>query len=439
MKIAYLIPGCDVSGGIAVVCQHVNRLLSRGHEVMLVSETDARTIDWFPNQRVPIVGLQNFPAGLDILVATAWSTAFRVAVLPAKHKFYFVQSDETRFHPKNSAWEHITRLSYSIEYNYLTEARWIRQWLSEGFGHNATLVPNGLDDSIFFPSEPLAPKGTKPRILLEGAIGLPYKGMAEAFQAVQNIDVEVWCVSSYGKPEKGWKCHRFFEQVPMTEMRFIYSSCDILVKLSRVEGFFGPPMEMMACGGAVIVGEVTGYDEYIENEINALVVDPFKPQQAADAINRLVNDTDLRKKLVANGKLTAERWQWNKSIDTLEQYYFDVNNGSRGDESPLSADLAGSVAYFYEQLRGENLAASFRLAGSELPNIEHELIVDEDLVASKETNMVEKSFQNTSRIFEMGATDKLLSWLRGKRWFRVFAMVIWRAYCAYVAMMGRRR
>lgn len=420
MKIAYLIPCCGVSGGIAVVCQHVNRLLSRGHEVLLVSETDERTIDWFPNQRVPIVGLQNFPADLDILVATAWSTVFRVAVLPAKHKFYFVQSDETRFHPKNSSWEHITRLSYSIGYNYLTEARWIQQWLSDGFGHLAELVPNGLDESIFFPSEPIEPKGSKPRILLEGAIGLPYKGMAQAFEAVQSIDVEVWCVSSYGKPEKGWKCHRFFEQVPMTEMRRIYSSCDILVKLSRVEGFFGPPMEMMACGGAVIVGEVTGFDEYIENEVNALVVDPLKPQQAENAIKRLINDSRLREKLIENGKLTAERWKWNTSIDTLERYFYDVVNGSRGVTlTPVSDDLARSTAYFYGQLCGKDMASSFTMSGGEQSETKQQISTD------------------NFHILEIGATDKLLSLLREKLWFRKLSMLIWRAYRLYISVIGR--
>ncbi|MEK7322534.1 MAG: glycosyltransferase family 4 protein [Pseudomonadota bacterium] len=356
MKIAYLIPGCGVSGGIAVICQHANRLLKRGHKVLLVTESVERFIDWFPDQKVPIVGLNQYPKDIDILVATGWSTSFRVAVLPAQKKFYFVQSDETRFHPRNSSWEHITRLSYTIGYNYLTEARWIKAWLADSFGHNAELVPNGLDENIFFPAEPLQPKGTKPRILLEGAIGLPYKGMAEAFTAVRDLDVEVWCVSSYGKPEKRWKCDRFFEHVPMTEMRRIYSSCDILLKLSRVEGFFGPPMEMMACGGTVIVGEVTGYDEYIENEVNALVVNPMLPQQAAKAICRLIDDRDLKARLTENGRLTAQNWQWESSIDILEAYYIDVLDGKRGTKMTTGkAASAISLAYFYGQLRGEDI------------------------------------------------------------------------------------
>jgi glycosyltransferase involved in cell wall biosynthesis len=355
MKIVYLIPCCGVSGGIAVICQHANRLLKRGHDVLFVTETDERSIDWFPGQSVPIVGMDEYPVEVDILVATGWSTSFRVAILPARRKFYFVQSDETRFHAPDSPWEHITRLSYTIGFNYLTEARWIKAWLLNHFGQDAELVPNGLDETFFFPSEPLEPKNPeKPRILLEGAIGLPYKGMAVAFEAVKDLDVDIWCVSTFGQPEEHWRCDRFFEQVPMMEMRRIYSSCDILLKLSRVEGFFGPPMEMMACGGAVVVGEVTGYDEYIENEVNALVVDPLQPMQAASAIRRLIDDRSLRERLIENGRQTAQQWRWEPSIDILERYYLDVLEGRRGAVmTEGETAVASSIAYVYRQFRGE--------------------------------------------------------------------------------------
>jgi glycosyltransferase involved in cell wall biosynthesis len=430
MKIAYLLPNCGVSGGIAVVCQHANRLQKRGHQVLIVSESEESGIEWFPDQRVPVVGLHNFPSDLDILVATAWSTAFRVASLPARHKFYFVQSDETRFHPCNSAWEHITRLSYSISYNYLTEARWIRQWLLDDFGHTAELAPNGLDNAIFAPSEPLEPKGMKPRILLEGAIDLPYKGMAEAFEAVKDIDAEIWCVSSLGKPKKSWTCHRFFEQVPMTEMRHIYSSCDILVKLSRVEGFFGPPMEMMACGGAVVVGKVTGYDEYITHEVNALVVDPLDSQQAAAAIKRLIEDTALRDALIANGKLTAERWQWEPTIDIVEQYYLDVINGSRGVTNPHRKEkLALSVSYFYNELRGIHSIDSYPC-----DEVNTQQSVDDQPLQPPDVGTPP---QHEPHLLEAGATDKLLSWLRRKYLFRKFALIAWRLYQRYLAASTR--
>ena len=100
MKIAYLIPGTGVSGGIAVICQHVNRLLARGHDVWLVTQSGQTDIAWFPNQKTRVVTLEEYPQDTDILVATGWTTSFVVAKLPARQKFYFVQSDETRFHPQ---------------------------------------------------------------------------------------------------------------------------------------------------------------------------------------------------------------------------------------------------------------------------------------------------------------------------------------------------
>jgi len=351
MKIVYLIPGCGVSGGIAVICQHANRLLARGFEVYLVSQSNENSIDWFPGLKVPVLSLEDYPYNVDCLIATGWSTSFQVAILSANKKFYFVQSDETRFHPKGSEWEHITRLSYLFEFSFITEARWIKSWLKQNFGKEATLIPNGLDEKIFYPAKPLVPKGTKARVLLEGAIGLPYKGMKEAFQALAPLDVEVWCVSSYGKPQADWKCDRFFEQIPMSDMKYIYSSCDVLLKLSQVEGFFGPPMEMMACGGAVVVGRVTGYDEYIVDGENALVVDPLDISAATNAVQRIISDNSLKVELIKKGRETAALWQWNQSIDKLESCFTSsLNEEIGGSLVSNQAALNESISYFYRLL-----------------------------------------------------------------------------------------
>jgi glycosyltransferase involved in cell wall biosynthesis len=353
MKIVYLLPCCSISGGVAVVMQHANRLQARGHDVALVNQQNDRDTSWFPGQSVPVLTLEEYPPQVDILVATGWSTSFQVARLEARRKFYFVQSDETRFHPPQSIWRHLTALSYCFDFHYMTEARWIQRWLAENFRHSAALVPNGIDPQLFYPCTPLQKKGNRPRVLLEGAIGLPYKGMAEAFAAVQPLDVEVWCVSSYGRPRPEWKCHRFFEQAPMVKMREIYSSCDILLKLSRVEGFFGPPMEMMACGGVPVVGRVTGYDEYIVDGVNALVVDPLDIAAATAAVRRLAEDRDLYLKLQDEGAKTAARWGWEQTIDTLEETFTTALESPPCAPQPYSADLNNSIAALYAASIGE--------------------------------------------------------------------------------------
>ncbi|WP_309120828.1 glycosyltransferase [Paenibacillus sp.] len=320
-KIGYVIPGCGISGGIAVICQHVNRLLKRGYDVILITEDDKEEISWFPNQKVEIVPIKRMPLNLDILVATGWSTAYTIRNLPAKRKFYFVQSDETRFHPEGSKDKEMTRQTYTFDYEFMTEAKWIQCWLKEQFSKDSYYVPNGLDEEIIHPSEPLLPKGNKLRVLLEGPIDIPYKGMEDAFLAVKDLDCEIWCVSSAGRPREGWRCDQFFEKLPMNKMKEIYSSCDIFLKMSRVEGFFGPPLEMMACGGACVVGEVTGYDEYIVDEYNALVVKQGDIEGAKAAVKRLIEDSELRSKLIMNGKKTADQWKWEPTIDKLEAIF----------------------------------------------------------------------------------------------------------------------
>jgi glycosyltransferase involved in cell wall biosynthesis len=354
MRIVYLIPGCGVSGGVAVVCQHANRLLQRGHEVYLVTETLEKSIDWFPHQKVPVLPLDEYPENVEILIATGWSTSFTVVDLPAQQKFYFVQSDETRFHSQESIWKNITALSYRLNFNYLTEAHWLQKWLMENFGHEAELIPNGIDSDIFHPDQPMSPKGKRPRILLEGAIGLPYKGMSDAFSAVANLDAEIWCVSSFGEPDPSWRCDRFFRQIPMGKMRKLYSSCDVLLKLSRVEGFFGPPLEMMACGGTVVVGKVSGYDEYIVDGYNALVVEPGDVASAKVAVSHLLSDANLRNNLIANGLATAKAWQWERSIDRLEKYYQNLLTEKQGKPLSQVSDMADNgIAFSYKLLRGK--------------------------------------------------------------------------------------
>jgi glycosyltransferase involved in cell wall biosynthesis len=358
LKIAYLLPNMDVSGGVAVVFQHTNRLRKKGHDVVVATCDGIPVADWFPGQSVPLVTAARLPEDLDILVATSWSTAFAVSRLKAQHKCYFVQSDETRFHDRGNDFFHITHLTYLMNYHYLTEAKWIQKWLLENFDKHAALIPNGLDEDIFHQVEPLSPKGNRFRILLEGSIGLPYKGMKDAFEVVGDMDVEVWCVSSFGKPQPGWKCDRFFEKIPIEKMREIYSSCDILLKLSRVEGFFGPPMEMMACGGVCVVGKVTGHDEYVVDGENALVVDPFDIAQARAAVARLMDDEALREKLRRNGMETAKRWNWTSSIDTLEKYFMEITDNKDRAFSAVREQTNQSISHFYEKIMSTPFSSS---------------------------------------------------------------------------------
>ncbi|MEI7749372.1 MAG: glycosyltransferase family 4 protein [Candidatus Moraniibacteriota bacterium] len=330
--IYFLIPGTRISGGIAIVFQHANRLLRKKYKVKILSLNNSNDFRWFSGQSVEVLPFRITKKILkshrmDVLVATGYSTAFSVAMSQAKRKLYFVQSDESRFFPEEKKKTELILSTYSLPMEYVTEARWIQAWLKREFGHESRYVPNGLDADIFFKSEPIGSRCSKQRVLIEGAINVPYKGMDDSYAVVSDLDVEVWIISNNGQPKKDWRFDRYFEDVPYGEMNRIYSSCDIFLKMSRVEGFFGPPMEAMACGCAVVVGKVTGYDEYIIDGYNALVVEQGDVASAKKAVERLMNDSSLREKLIANGYKTAKEWDWNRSVDLLEAVLANKPNG----------------------------------------------------------------------------------------------------------------
>jgi glycosyltransferase involved in cell wall biosynthesis len=280
--------------------------------VSVLTANGDQVCDWFPYRSFSVVPLCEAGAEMfDCLVATFWTTAELVARIPAEKRLYFVQSDESRFYPDDGRLQQAVLATYELDLELITIAKWLKRQLEARFGRPAHYVPNGIDRTMFHPAEPVAPKGRRPRVLLEGPIDIPFKGMKNAFQAVADVDCEIWCVSSAGRPQPGWRCDRFFEKVPQHQMKHIYSSCDIFLKMSEVECFFLPPLEMMACGqGACVLSDVTGIDEYVLDGVNALVVERGNVDAARNAVRRLIDDVELRRRLIAGGVATACQFDW---------------------------------------------------------------------------------------------------------------------------------
>ncbi len=318
--IAYLIPGTGISGGIAVILEHANRLLEAGCDVMLISQDDKDSIPWWSGNKVPVIPFSTASRylfdSLDTVVATGWTTVSMLDHFATRRKLYFVQSDERRFDdcPEFKKQVHGTYLRHDIE--YVTMAGWICRWLKQEFGHDCGYIGNGISPERFANTRPLEPRRGRVRILMEGPTVIPFKGMDDAAEALRDFDdCEVWIVSAAGGPKPGWRCDRFFEAVPHAEMAAIYASCDILLKMSRVESFSYPPLEMMATGGGVVVREVSGLDEYAIDGENCLIVADVAG--ARRAVRSLVDDVALRARLGAAGLETAEQMTWDRSLPAL--------------------------------------------------------------------------------------------------------------------------
>lgn len=320
-KIAFILEGLGISGGLIVILKHANYLMSIGHDVLLINTGSNGSLAWFKNNQAPVVHIKTkndyLFNNIDILFATFWTTCAYLDHIEAKRKLYFVQSDERLFYDALSVKEKVHN-TYLLPIEFVTISNWITEMLGREFSKSATTIPNGIDASVFYPREPLETKN-RLRVLIEGPIDVPFKGMMEAYAAIESLDCEIWIVSSSGSPAKHWRYDRFFQAVSQEEMASIYSSCDILLKMSRVESFSFPPLEAMACGCAVVVAKVDGAIEYLEHNVNALVLEKNNINQAKDAVATLLKNDSLRNTLIEGGYETAKKWKWESSFQLFAE------------------------------------------------------------------------------------------------------------------------
>lgn len=320
MKIVFLIHRSALSGGIYVVFQHALHASEAGHDVVIATLATENAHDdvWHP--AIPKLKFIHIDEAanhtFDIAFATFWSTALDLHRIPSRRYAYFVQSIESRFYPE----EAVSRRAF-IEAIYawnlpgITEATWIKDYLSTHFGSQYHLVRNGIRKDLYRVEGPrLAERDSRRlRVLIEGPFGA-IKNTARALSTARRAgNNEAWLLTTSDIP---WYpgVRRLFSRVPVEEVPPIYRSCDVILKLSLVEGMFGPPLEMFHCGGTAIVYNVSGHDEYIVHGRNALVAPMHDETAVIEALRRVGDDPGLLRSLKQGALETAATWPaWNES------------------------------------------------------------------------------------------------------------------------------
>ena len=322
MKIIFLIGSVDISGGSYAIYQHAQYASQKGHDVTIAAllPYTFRELAWHPATRdlriMPFdqVGNEVF----DMAIATWWKTALALHRINAKQYAYFVQSIESRFYANDPvSLRNLVDSTYALPLPVITVASWVHDYLLKNFGHNCHLVRNGIRKDLYEatgPSELARPEGGTPRFLVEGPFGVSFKNVGGTLRLLRKARArDVWLLTS---TDVGWypAVGRVFSRIPVEKVGPIYRSCDVIVKLSYVEGMFGPPLEMFHCGGTAVVFNVTGCDEYIIDGQNALVVRSGDERGAVAAVHRLMHEPTLLAHLKAGAMRTAAGWpSWEES------------------------------------------------------------------------------------------------------------------------------
>jgi glycosyltransferase involved in cell wall biosynthesis len=113
----------------------------------------------------------------------------------------------------------------------------------------------------------------------------------------------------------------FLGFVPQEDMVNLYGHAFALTFMT----FFGPdnlpPLEAMALGCPVIASNVSGAKEQLGDA--ALLVDPKKPEEIAEAIKSLSEDSALRQDLIKRGLIRAYRWT---AQDYVKEIFSVIDN-----------------------------------------------------------------------------------------------------------------
>lgn len=175
--------------------------------------------------------------------------------------------------------------------------------------------------------------GEQPFILSVSTIQ-PRKNYRRLVQAFAQIDIDVSLVIAGGK---GWHYEEIFKEVTQQgleervhfpgfiaddDLPALYNAATIFIYPSLYEGFGLPALEAMACGTPVIASNQSSLPEVVGEA--GILVNPRDVGAIAEAISRLLVDSELRQRLSEAGLAQAAKFTWPEMGMKLVKLYQQV-------------------------------------------------------------------------------------------------------------------
>lgn len=367
MKITFLIPDANLSGGIRVVAIYADRLQKRGHEVFLVStptiepnlRQQVRSLikgkGWisvvkkqpshFDNLDVPHKVIDRYRPitdadvpDADVVVATWWETAEWVANLSDTKgaKAYFIQHHEVfDYLPKERV-----KATYLLPLHKITISQWLIDLMGSQYGdRKVSLVPNSVDTEQF--NAPPRGKQTIPSVGMLYS-DIPWKGCDISFKAFSLTREQIPHVkliafgNSDPSPDLPLPLNtQYIQQPAQSLIKDIYANCDVWLCGSWAEGFHLPPSEAMACRCPVVSTQVGGPIDIIKDGVNGYLVACGDYVALAERLIQVLSLPDEKWQGMSDAAYTtATSYTWDNATELFEAaLYTAIARWQRGDLS----------------------------------------------------------------------------------------------------------
>ena len=115
--------------------------------------------------------------------------------------------------------------------------------------------------------------------------------------------------------------------IPHDSINELYRASDVFVFPSVKEGWGLVVLEAMASGVPVVSSNIEPMTEYLIDGDNSILVSPMDYETLSRKIIRVLEETDLRNKLIRNGRKTSEAYSWRNTALKHEEFYSEVLEG----------------------------------------------------------------------------------------------------------------
>ena len=358
MRVTFVLPTVNMSGGIKVVGIYADALAKKGHDVFLISPPAPKKNLRSIIKNVP-TGIKNVLTGTawqksgsihshldnlglnhtvlntyrpitdadvpdaDVVIATWWETAEWVAKLSdAKGaKTYFIQGYEIfDYLPVERC-----KLTYTLPFYKIVVAKWLADIMRDEYGDTRVdIVPNSVDRNQFFAPE--RNKNSIPTLVFLYS-PTPLKGLDTTLKVLDRVRKKFpkLRVISFGAAPLAENLHwhneyEFNLSPKQNEIRHLYEQCDVWLTTSRSEGFNLPAMEAMACRTPVVATKTGWPAESIVNGVNGFLAEIDDVDALEGAVTTLLSlRNEEWKRYSAHALETVKGNSWEASATLFEK------------------------------------------------------------------------------------------------------------------------
>lgn len=203
----------------------------------------------------------------------------------------------------------------------LVPSEFVRQGMLElgASGHNVALVPYGLPESWFAPSDAQPSVG---RVLFVGGVSLrkgnqylaeacrllEARGVPVEFRVVGPNDQRVTAAEPFLGPT-------YVGAIPRSAIRAEFLRADVFAFPTLAEGFALAHLEAMACGLPVVTTPNCG--PAVRDGVDGFIVPPRNPSELAERLHRIISDRPLRERMSQRARQRAREFSWQLYQDRL--------------------------------------------------------------------------------------------------------------------------